>query len=173
MEHWSEALDFLTFSSDNPCGFEGFHSLGNLIAANCQTVPKIMGIYIVLGEKGFFPGMAALNPAYAKCKIIPKNLEALQARWIEESSILYIGKAGGRLSPGANLRTRINEYVKWGRQMRNCHRGGRDIWQLAGACGLKMAWRALSEEEPAAVETRLLKKFKNQFGNYPFANHKC
>ena len=53
-------------------------------------------------------------------------LTALTANWVDQASVVYIGKADhGR------LRERLKEYASFGRGNRIGHQGGRLIWQLA------------------------------------------
>lgn len=100
----------------------------------------------------------------------PNVAEAvLRANWVENASVLYIGKAG---DPGksATLRSRLTQYLKFGDDKAVGHWGGRYIWQLADAQELCVAWKPLPDGEPSVVETALIAAFSAHYGRRPFAN---
>jgi hypothetical protein len=80
---------------------------------------------------------------------------------------VYIGKANH-----ARLRTRLQEYVDFGRGGKKRHWGGRLIWQLAEAQDLLVAWRVVADtESPLAEERRLIAAFRTDHCKPPFANN--
>ena len=99
------------------------------------------------------------------------SVDELQANWVKDTCIVYIGKAGGG-SSRATLRKRIGQYIQFGSGEPVGHWGGRYIWQLKDADNLLFCWRAAEEAEDAKVlESRLIADFKAQYGgSRPFAN---
>jgi hypothetical protein len=83
-----------------------------------------------------------------------------------EDGLLYIGKA--KKSSGRGLRKRITEFVKYGYSMVNNHRGGRAIWQLDN--NKELLIKVIECDNPKIVERNELIKYKEIYGEYPFAN---
>ncbi len=88
---------------------------------------------------------------------------------LDSFGVLYIGKAGGAES-SATLRQRLWSYIRFGTGKRVGHWGGRRIWQLSDAWGLRFAWNATPTQEPRGVERRLLSEFVSAHRSRPFAN---
>lgn len=93
--------------------------------------------------------------------------ESLEANWVRDARVVYIGKADqGR------LRKRLEEFIDFGRGGKRRHWGGRLIWQLAQAEDLLIAWRVLpSSIIPRDVETEMINAFRTAYGKPPFANN--
>ncbi|MBD3591117.1 MULTISPECIES: hypothetical protein [unclassified Bacteroides] len=151
-------------------GFTGFKTMQELMENNL-CIPKEMGVYAVLRENkdsptflvhgtgGFFKGD---NPNV--------SIETLQNEWVEDTDILYIGKAGGTES-NATLYSRLRQYLQFGQEKAVGHKGGRYIWQLKDSRSLIVCWKVLVHEEPRNVEREMIQAFKSdhQFKR-PFAN---
>lgn len=155
--------------------FEGFVTIADLRVNNSAPLQK--GVYVVLrinvsdpdflkeGTGGYFKGN---NPN------VP--VDELYANWIPESSVLYIGKAGGKSKKNgketkATLNSRIEQLLRFGQGEPVGHWGGRYLWQLADAESLLVCWKVLDIEEPSEVETSMIEAFKRQYkGRRPFAN---
>ncbi len=60
------------------------------------------------------------------------EMDTIIGNWVENTKVLYIGKAGGN---GGNetLNTRLRCYMKFGQGKAVSHWGGRYIWQLCNA----------------------------------------
>jgi hypothetical protein len=111
-------------------GFTGFHTIADLWV-NHECIPVVQGIYVVVrsaddnpvfldkGTGGFFKGK---EPNY--------SVVELTGRWITGCKVSYVGKAGGD-SFAATLRSRIRQYLNFGKGKSVGHTGGRAIWQLA------------------------------------------
>lgn len=154
------------------CGFVGFKTVQELMNS-CKDIPKEMGVYVVLREKSEKPIILEKRPfscqedRYAS---YPKS--ELEAKWVDGTQIVYIGKAGGS-DHKTGLRKRLSTYIKFGKGLRASHGGGRSIWQLVDATELVVCWRVLSEEEPRCVEERMISEFRDiHSGMRPFANRK-
>ena len=119
-------------------------------------------VFVPEGSGGHFKGK---NPNVSVGK--------LQANWVKDTCVVYIGKAGGRSSK-ATLRKRIGQYIRFGSGEPVGHWGGRYIWQLEDADNLLFCWRAVKESEDAEeLESELIADFKVQHGGFrPFANLK-
>jgi len=91
----------------------------------------------------------------------------LESRWVENTPVLYIGKAGSRT---ATLRSRLWQYVRFGQGERVGHWGGRYIWQLREPCDLLVCWKITALDSPRMIEKALMNEFKQAHGKLPFAN---
>ncbi|WP_204987502.1 hypothetical protein [Sphingobacterium bovisgrunnientis] len=151
-------------------GFKGFLPIKD-IRQDYSILPKEKGIYILLrvvssytfvevGTGGFFKGK---NPNVCIIK--------LQSNWVDDTPIVYIGKAGGSKLK-ATLHSRIKQYFRFGEGKVVGHWGGRYIWQLEGVANLIVCWKEILSSEPAEVETQLIKEFTRFYGKRPFANLK-
>ena len=152
-------------------GFEGFRAMGELMNGVKSVIPAQMGVYVVLhedntepifvskGTGGFFKGK---NPNVA--------ISELQDNWVEGTSIVYIGKAGGAGS-SATLNKRLGQYLRFGQGANIGHWGGRYIWQLADSRDLVVCWKTLTDLDPREVERQMIAEFKaTHAGKRPFAN---
>ena len=150
-------------------GFKGFKKISEL-KNNSTLLPKVKGIYLVLrpdnriiefvekGTGGFFKGE---DPNV--------TIMELENSWIEEAQIIYIGKAGGS-NLDATLNSRLKQYLSFGRGKKAPHRGGRYIWQIKDIDDYIICWKELPSDEPRNIEIELLRIFKENFNNLPFAN---
>ena len=144
-------------------GFKGFIPVSALRERGLKMIPDVPGVYMVLrvsegapefletGSGGHFKGKAP-NVAVAE----------LAANWVDGTPVVYIGKA-------TSLRKRISQYVRFGQGKPVGHWGGRYIWQLADAPDLLFCWREV-DGDPDAVETELIRAFREVYGSRPFAN---
>lgn len=155
----------------NELGFKGFVTIEAIKNTNYQTLPKVRGVYIILystelpefisiGSGGAFKGR---NPN------VP--IDDLQSNWVNNSPILYIGKAGSETGT-ATIHSRLKQYFQFGEGKPVGHWGGRYIWQLANADNLIICWLELPNGIPAKIETALIKEFSHYYGQRPFANLK-
>lgn len=148
------------------CGFKTIRELKNDIS----VVPKYRGVYVVLlpkmNEKSFLDEGTG---GYFKDKDPNVSIGELEQNWIENSCILYIGKAGGANS-NATLQSRLKQYMDFGSGKPVGHWGGRYIWQLKNADDLIVCWN-MTDREPSEVESEMIENFKKQHGGKrPFAN---
>ena len=152
-------------------GFEGFKTMGELMNGERYSIPDQMGVYIVLRESetapefltegtgGFFKGQ---NPN------VP--IAELQAKWVANSSIVYIGKAGG-IGSSATLQKRLGQYLRFGQGANIGHWGGRYLWQLVDSRELIVCWKPLTKDDPREIERKMIADFKSAHdGMRPFAN---
>ena len=141
-------------------GFSGFQPLGSL---DTNMAPRASGVYVVVADPVQPPRfMSASVGGHFKQKdpTVPESV--LRSKWIDECSVLYIGKA-------TSIRSRLRQYRDSGLGKPVGHWGGRLIWQLENHAELLVCWRATSEE-PRKVEELMLSAFEREFGRLPFAN---
>lgn len=163
-------MDFETLERIKLFGFRGFHSVAYLQGTGCKDVPTVPGVYLVLRTErgkplfltksvgGFFGGADPTVP-----------VKELHDNWVDGAIVVNIGKAGGG-GRKATLRSRLKQYMDFGAGKPVGHRGGRYIWQLAGSEMLQICWMPTPNEEPKAVESRLIWQFKSRYGKRPFTN---
>ncbi|QKJ31332.1 hypothetical protein HQ865_16705 [Mucilaginibacter mali] len=144
-------------------GFEGFKTIQEL-NNNHDIIPKQKGVYFILNDKTIEPVFLETGcGGYYKQKnpnVIP---EVLKKNWVKHTHTLYIGKAN-------NLRRRLKLYLDFGKGRPVSHQGGRYIWQLSHSDDLIVCWKILDSEVPRSIEEELIRSFKSQFGDRPFAN---
>ena len=143
--------------------FQGFVTVENLMA-NPSLAPSSKGVYVILrnsknkpefletGTGGFYKNE---NPNVSSAE--------LKDNWVENSPIMYIGKATA-------LKSRLGQYMKFGQGKKVGHRGGRYIWQLKDSKQLIVCWKP-TNDDPREVEKKMIEHFKSEHGNMrPFAN---
>ena len=150
-------------------GFVGFIRIGELFA-DSSPIPKTKGVYLILrlvdstcdflpiGIGGYFKGK---NPNVA--------LDVLKSKWINDTIVVYIGKAG-KDGSRATLHSRLKQYFGFGQGGNVGHWGGRFIWQLKNCKNLVVCWKPLPKDDPRAVESKLIEEFTSKYGTRPFAN---
>ena len=162
-------MKFTNLNSIKEFGFLGFKSVSQLWLSH-HEIPNEKGVYLILNTtptKKYF--LVKGVGGYFKGTDPNVNKDILNNNWVDNSIVVYIGKAGGKNSL-ATLKKRLKQYLDFGKGKAVGHKGGRYIWQLQNHSDLLIAWKVLKTEEPSIVETELLKKFDSQFGKLPFAN---
>ncbi|MEX0719057.1 MAG: hypothetical protein WD509_02695 [Candidatus Paceibacterota bacterium] len=162
-------MDYNDIQSLKDNGFSGFKTVQELWL-DSTVIPAERGVYLVLdiNEKlpeFLFPGVGG----FFKNRDPNVTEDVLKSKWIEDSRVVYIGKAGS-LTGQATLRSRLRQYLRFGQSKKVGHWGGRLIWQLAHYADLIFCWKPTPEHEPRTVEVQLLADYKNQFERLPFAN---
>ena len=152
-------------------GFEGFKTMGELMAGAKFKIPAQKGVYVVLRENASAPQFLSEGTGgHFKGQNPNVSLSELNDKWVEGTSIVYIGKAGGAGS-SATLNKRLGQYLRFGQGANVGHWGGRYIWQLADSRDLVVCWKTLTDEEPRDVEHKMIVAFKERHaGKRPFAN---
>lgn len=151
-------------------GFQGFLSINHL-QDHLSLIPKEKGVYIIYCDELVPHFLPKGSGGFFKQKDPNVSLDILLNNWVENTPILYIGKAGANTS-NATLQSRLKQYFDFGRGKAVGHYGGRYIWQLANPSELKVCWMVTTEYEPRTVEYALIQQFVAQFGKRPFANLK-
>ncbi|KGO86031.1 hypothetical protein Q765_13295 [Flavobacterium rivuli WB 3.3-2 = DSM 21788] len=157
-------------------GFKGFVKISDLIKDYTQ-IPNERGVYLVLKSEAIVSFLVRGSGGYFKHEDPNVSVEILLQKWIETSSVIYIGQAGGIRKEkwsDSTLRKRLKTYINFGQSKAVAHKGGRYIWQIANNQNLIICWKVLPDKisDPSKVESDLIKKFKALHNQYPFANLK-
>lgn len=144
-------------------GFKGFIPVSALSERGLKMIPDVPGVYMVLRvSEGAPEFLETGSGGHFKGKNPNVPVAELAANWVDGTPVVYIGKA-------TSLRKRISQYVRFGQGKPVGHWGGRYIWQLADAPDLLFCWREV-DGDPDAVETELIRAFREAYGSRPFAN---
>ena len=151
-------------------GFMGFVRIAELPTTD---VPQGPGVCVVL-RTGVSPAayLPTSGAGWFKNKTPTVALASLEAAWVDEAAVLYIGKAGVGARGNRGLRKRLSEYKRFGAGEKIGHWGGRYIWQLVDQAELLVAWKSVVNVDPEDVEAEMLDAFVARFGVRPFANRK-
>ncbi len=149
-------------------GFVGFEKISDMMSNECINVPKVKGIYLVItNEKPKFLKENVGGHFKGKNPTVP--ISELEANWVDNTIVIYIGKAGGGTSK-ATLNSRLKQYMKFGSGQPVGHWGGRLIWQLSDNKNFTICWKATPNENPRKLEKDLIAEFENKYLKKPFAN---
>lgn len=153
-------------------GLVGFLTVAELRERGLAQVPDSPGVYAVVWGSTDAPEFLERSTGYhRKGKDPSVTITTLQAAWVRDSRLLYVGKAGFR-DRKPSIRQRLRQYLDFGEGKPIGHWGGRYVWQLARSSELLVAWRATPGQEPRQVESGLIAEFLRATGRLPFANLK-
>ena len=144
-------------------GFTGFKKMSELFL-DSSMLPDKNGVYLVLNidnKPGEF--LAVGSGGHFKGKDPNISLEELKSNWVDNTKVVYIGKA-------TSLKSRLRQYFGFGQGKNIGHWGGRLIWQLKNSNDLIVCWKPLLNDDPRTFENTLIKKFVSEFSKRPFAN---
>lgn len=138
------------------------------INTDSTAIPRTAGVYMVVYTEENMPEFLSRGTGgFFKGKDPNVSITELETNWVENTCVVYIGKAG------TTLRKRLNQYLKFGNGQNIGHWGGRYIWQIKNSGNLLLCWKPTPDEDPETVETALIARFKEQHGGHrPFANLK-
>ncbi len=101
-------------------GFEGFRPIGELMNGVKSVIPAQMGVYVVLREDNTKPVFVTKGTGgFFKGKDPNVPVSELQANWVEDTNIMYIGKAGG-FGSTSTLQKRLGQYLRFGQWVAHC-----------------------------------------------------
>ena len=161
-------MNFNDLSSIKSFGFTGFKKNSELFL-NHSAIPKVMGVYLVLSTDESLPELVAKGTGGAfKGKDPNVSIDQLKRNWVENTHVIYIGKAGGSTS-NATLHSRLKQYLRFGQNSNVGHWGGRYIWQIKDSRNLIICWIP-TVEDPREVEIKLIQDFIKEYSKLPFAN---
>jgi hypothetical protein len=162
-------VDFEHLSIFQKEGFEGFLKLDDLLF-NCSPIPAIKGVYMILWINKKPPEFLAIGTGgHFKRRDPNISMAELKHNWVENTQVVYIGKAGGDDSK-ATLRSRLTQYFRFGQGKNVGHYGGRLIWQIKNCKELLVCWKPLPNDDPRSVEAELIREFVSTYKKRPFAN---
>lgn len=145
-------------------GFTGFKKMSELFL-DSSMLPASKGVYLVLNINNR-PGefLPVGSGGHFKEKNPNVSLEELKVNWVDNTKVVYIGKA-------TSLKSRLRQYFGFGQGKNIGHYGGRLIWQLKYSKELVVCWKSLTTD-PREFEADLIKQFVSSFHRRPFANLK-
>ena len=92
-------MEFDSIDDIKQSGFRGFVPISALQASKCRQVPDEPGVYLVLRPGKTRPAFLSQSiGGHFKGKDPTVAVARLENAWIEESPVVYIGKAG---APGS------------------------------------------------------------------------
>lgn len=166
-------IDFKTIENLQQAGFTGFVSIASLWQ-DSSAIPRIKGVYMVVCPSNTAPEFLSVGTGgFFKDKDSNVPISELQAIWVNDTCVIYVGQAGGirgGKQSSATLQSRLRQYLQFGQGKAVGHQGGCYIWQLKDAANLLLCWKPLPIDDPRAVEKELIAAFKTRYGRYPFAN---
>ena len=163
-------IDPTTEEGLRQAGYDGFVTIGALRENGFGAVPDHPGVYLALYPVDNPPRFLPVSPAATLGKELPTiPTGELEDDWIDDAYVLYAGSAGGKDKPGT-LRTRIEQFLDFGRGEKVRHRDGRAIWQIVRSSALVICWQATPGADPWGKRNSLLTAFKDRHGSAPFAN---
>lgn len=93
-------------------GFTGFRPLDEL---DPMRIPQGPGVFAILCPADFDPVFLSKSTAGTFKKKDPSlKREALEAEWIADASVLYVGKASAGSQGNRGLRKQIQEFLDYG-----------------------------------------------------------
>ena len=153
-------MEFKTLENLAEAGFGGFVPVSKLKADGIHAPEDSLaeadlgrpGVYMVVRTDDSGPVFVPEGSGgHFKRRNPNVPVGELQANWVKDTCVVYIGKAGGG-SSRATLRKRIGQYIRFGSGEPVGHWGGRYIWQLEDADNLLFCWRAAKEWEDANLK---------------------
>lgn len=161
-------LDYNNITSIKESGFLGFVKLHDIF--NNSLIPDIKGVYMILCCEPKPPEFLTVGTGgHFKGRDPNISIAELKHNWVENTIVVYIGKAGGDDSK-ATLRSRLIQYFRFGQGKNVGHYGGRLIWQIKNPKELVVCWKPLPNDDPRIVEAELIRDFVTTYKKRPFAN---
>lgn len=156
-------IDFNDINSIENSKFNGFVPFCELL--NSRQPPESNGVYMILLKRASKPLFLIKGTGgYFKDKEPNVSIAELEANWIDNTIVVYIGKA-------SNLKRRLSYYRRFGEGKKVSHYGGRYIWQIKNAMSdLIVCWKTTIGEDEDKIESDLISDFRVQYGVRPFAN---
>ncbi len=165
-----QMIDPTTEDGLRQSGYEGFVTIGALREHGFGQVPDHPGVYLTLYPSEHRPRFLPASPGgeiAGESATIPAD--ELEDFWVPDALILYAGMAGGK-GKKATLRSRVEQYLDFGRGQKVRHRDGRAVWQIVRSSTLVMCWLPTPRADPWGKRQSLQTAFKERYGSAPFAN---
>jgi hypothetical protein len=157
-------------------GFEGFKEISDL-RRDYKSIPAERGVYLIIQAGRPHQFLKIGTGGHFKKRDPNVDIAILNDNWVDNSTVVYIGQAGGIRNgkwSNSNLRDRLKKYFDFGLGKPVGHWGGRLIWQIENSDQLIVCWKELPGKikDPCKEESELIAKFKAMFYKRPFANLK-
>lgn len=155
-------MSFNDIDEIKKAGFIGFKKMSELFL-DSSMLPDNNGVYLVLNidnKAGEF--LTVGSGGHFKGKDPNISLADLKSNWVNNTKVVYIGKA-------TSLRSRLRQYFSFGQGKNIGHYGGRLIWQIKYSKDLLVCWKSLTTD-PREFEADLIQQFVKTYGCRPFAN---
>jgi len=162
-------MTFNNIEEIREAGFTGFKKVSELFH-DSSSIPAIKGVYLVLYNDNKLPKFLTQGTGgFFKGKDPNMPLSFLDNNWVNDTVVVYIGKAG-KDGSSATLKSRLKQYLSFGKGKNVAHYGGRLIWQLKNSRDLIVCWKELLNDDPRTIESKLIKEFYSLYSQRPFAN---
>ncbi len=156
-------MNFNSIEEIKKSGFSGFKRMEELFT-DSSSIPREKGVYLILRPDNNPPKFLQTGTGgHFKEKNPNVPIEALKSNWVENTIVVYIGKA-------TSLKARLGQYFRFGQGKKVGHWGGRLIWQLQNSTDLIVCWKPLPNDDPDTIESQLIQEFKMTYSQRPFAN---
>lgn len=166
---WAARIEW-TKEGLHDAGFMGFIPFRMLPEVR---VPRSAGVYIVFRVANTPPKFRETSIAgHFKGKPPTVQVSELEAKWVPDMPVLYVGKAEVNDGNTRGLAKRLDEYRRHGSGEPIGHWGGRYVWQLEDCDDLVVAWIETPTNGAENVESAMLSRFVESSGVLPFANLK-
>lgn len=133
-------------------GFHGGQSIARLIEMGTDSIPPQKGVYLIVRDTAEHPVFLQEGTGgHFKGKDPNVSIDELQSNWVNNTCIVYIGKA-------TDLNKRLYQYLRFGLGCNVGHWGGRYIWQLKDAATLRVFWKETADD-PRVVEQEMISDF--------------
>ena len=86
-------MDFKDIEQIKKAGFLGFKTMKELFA-DSSSIPKIMGVYLILNQTKKIEFLTVGTGGHFKGKNPNVSLSGLKEHWVDDTIVVYIGKAG-------------------------------------------------------------------------------
>jgi len=123
-------MKFNTIDDLKAAGFEGFIPVAQL-QADSTAIPRTAGVYMVVYTGENIPEFLSRGTGgFFKGKDPNVSITELETNWVENTCVVYIGKAGKLKNCKATIQSRLKQYLDFGAGKKSGHKGGRYIWQI-------------------------------------------
>jgi hypothetical protein len=142
-------------------------TIAELCRTRCAGVPTNAGIYLIERRSDDRPVFVSSTGGWFKDQDPNCSSDVVRSNWVDDTHIVYIGKAAGK----KGLRRRLTQLIDFGCGKPVGHRGGRLLWHLEDNKELLVRWLTCPAHEAERAETAAIASFKESHdGMRPFAN---
>ena len=129
-------MKFNTIDDLKAAGFEGFIPVAQL-QTDSTAIPRTAGVYMVVYTGENIPEFLSRGTGgFFKGKDPNVSITELETNWVENTCVVYIGKAGKLKNCKATIQSRLKQYLDFGAGKKSGHKGGRYIWQIKNSGNL-------------------------------------